>query len=291
MEDHFWLNIDKTKGYSSAKVVSIVKRILKVKKVGHAGTLDPIATGVLPIAINKATKVIDYVQAEEKEYYAEIKWGEKRDSDDIEGKIKSFAIKRPSNLEIFSIISSFLGQIEQTPPEFSAIKVDGKRSYKLARAGEKVILKSRLIRIKEIRLIFNNDKKVGFFIRCSKGTYIRSFARDLAEKLGSFGYISNLRRLKVGNFCCHKTISLDKLKILSRFKNANFKLKTVDVLGSRSNLEIKDDVVSKLSYGQKVALPINSYQNQLVNLVRSGKLIAVLDIKDSEVSKIIRFVN
>lgn len=291
MEDHFWLNIDKTKGYSSAKVVSIVKRILKVKKVGHAGTLDPIATGVLPIAINKATKVIDYVQAEEKEYYAEIKWGEKRDSDDIEGKIKSFAIKRPSNLEIFSIISSFLGQIEQTPPEFSAIKVNGKRSYKLARSGEKVILKSRLIRIKEIRLIFNNDKKVGFFIRCSKGTYIRSFARDLAEKLGSFGYISNLRRLKVGNFCCHKTISLDKLKILSRFKNANFKLKTVDVLGSRSNLEIKDDVVSKLSYGQKVALPINSYQNQLVNLVRSGKLIAVLDIKDSEVSKIIRFVN
>jgi len=291
MEDHFWLNIDKTKGYSSAKVVSIVKRILKVKKVGHAGTLDPIATGVLPIAINKATKVIDYVQAEEKEYYAEIKWGEKRDSDDIEGKIKSFAIKRPSNLEIFSIISSFLGQIEQTPPEFSAIKVDGKRSYKLARAGEKVILKSRLIRIKEIRLIFNNDKKVGFFIRCSKGTYIRSFARDLAEKLGSFGYISNLRRLKVGNFRCHETISLDKLKILSRFKNANFKLKTVDVLGSRSNLEIKDDVVSKLSYGQKVALPINSYQNQLVNLVRSGKLIAVLDIKDSEVSKIIRFVN
>ena len=291
MEDHFWLNIDKTKGYSSAKVVSIVKRILKVKKVGHAGTLDPIATGVLPIAINKATKVIDYVQAEEKEYYAEIKWGEKRDSDDIEGKIKSFAIKRPSNLEIFSIISSFLGQIEQTPPEFSAIKVDGKRSYKLARSGEKVILKSRLIRIKEIRLIFNNDKKVGFFIRCSKGTYIRSFARDLAEKLGSFGYISNLRRLKVGNFRCHETISLDKLKILSRFKNANFKLKTVDVLGSRSNLEIKDDVVSKLSYGQKVALPINSYQNQLVNLVRSGKLIAVLDIKDSEVSKIIRFVN
>jgi tRNA pseudouridine55 synthase len=291
MEDHFWLNIDKKKGHSSAKVVSIVKRILKVKKVGHAGTLDPIATGVLPIAINKATKVIDYVQAEEKEYYAEIKWGEKRDSDDIEGKIKSFAIKRPSNLEIFSIISSFLGQIEQTPPEFSAIKVNGKRSYKLARAGEKVILKSRLIRIKEIRLIFNNDKKVGFFIRCSKGTYIRSFARDLAEKLGSFGYISNLRRLKVGNFCCHETISLDKLKILSRFKNANFKLKTVDVLGSRSNLEIKDDVVSKLSYGQKVALPINSYQNQLVNLVRSGKLIAVLDIKDSEVSKIIRFVN
>ena len=291
MEDHFWLNIDKKKGYSSAKVVSIVKRILKVKKVGHAGTLDPIATGVLPIAINKATKVIDYVQAEEKDYYAEIKWGEKRDSDDIEGKIKSFAIKRPSNLEIFSIISSFLGQIEQTPPEFSAIKVNGKRSYKLARSGEKVILKSRLIRIKEIRLIFNNDKKVGFFIRCSKGTYIRSFARDLAEKLGSFGYISNLRRLKVGNFRCHETISLDKLKILSRFKNANFKLKTVDVLGSRSNLEIEDDVVSKLSYGQKVALPINSYQNQLVNLVRSGKLIAVLDIKDSEVSKIIRFVN
>ncbi|MFT4718467.1 MAG: tRNA pseudouridine55 synthase [Rickettsiales bacterium] len=291
MEDHFWLNIDKTKGYSSAKVVSIVKRILKVKKVGHAGTLDPIATGVLPIAINKATKVIDYVQAEEKEYYAEIKWGEKRDSDDIEGKIKSFAIKRPSNLEIFSIISSFLGQIEQTPPEFSAIKVNGKRSYKLARAGEKVILKSRLIHIKEIRLIFNNDKKVGFFIRCSKGTYVRSFARDLAEKLGSFGYISSLRRLKVGNFRCHETISLDKLKILSRFDNANFKLRTVDVLGSRSNLEIEDDVVSKLSYGQKVALPINSYQNQLVNLVRSGKLIAVLDIKDSEVSKIIRFVN
>ena len=263
-DDHFLLNINKQKGYSSAKVVAIVKKILKAKKVGHAGTLDPIASGVLPIAVNKATKIIDYIQADEKEYYAEIKWGEKRDTDDIEGKIKSFSIKRPSNLEILSIISFFLGKVEQTPPEFSAIKVKGKRSYDLARSGQKVKLKSRSIFIKEIRLIFNNNKKAGFFIRCSKGTYIRSFARDIAEKIGSFGYISDLKRLKVGKFSLAQTISLDKLKILSKLNYTAFKLQTVDILDPSSNMEINDDLSLKINCGQNICLPINFYHNQFV---------------------------
>tara|TARA_Y100000389_G_scaffold2902_1_gene2830 strand:+ start:2516 stop:3400 length:885 start_codon:yes stop_codon:yes gene_type:complete len=290
-DDHFLLNINKQKGYSSAKVVAIVKKILKAKKVGHAGTLDPIASGVLPIAVNKATKIIDYIQADEKEYYAEIKWGEKRDTDDIEGKIKSFSIKRPSNLEILSIISFFLGKVEQTPPEFSAIKVKGKRSYDLARSGQKVKLKSRSIFIKEIRLIFNNNKKAGFFIRCSKGTYIRSFARDIAEKLGSFGYISDLKRLKVGKFSLAQTISLDKLKILSKLNYTAFKLQTVDILDPSSNMEINDDLSLKINCGQNICLPINFYHNQFVNLIKKGKLIAILDIKDSKINKIIRFIN
>lgn len=290
-DDHFLLNINKQKGYSSAKVVAIVKKILKAKKVGHAGTLDPIASGVLPIAVNKATKIIDYIQADEKEYYAEIKWGEKRDTDDIEGKIKSFSIKRPSNLEILSIISFFLGEVEQIPPEFSAIKVKGKRSYDLARSGQKVKLKSRSIFIKEIRLIFNNNKKAGFFIRCSKGTYIRSFARDIAEKLGSFGYISDLKRLKVGKFSLAQTISLDKLKILSKLNYTAFKLQTVDILDPSSNMEINDDLSLKINCGQNICLPINFYHNQFVNLIKKGKLIAILDIKDSKINKIIRFIN
>lgn len=290
-DDHFLLNINKQKGYSSAKVVAIVKKILKAKKVGHAGTLDPIASGVLPIAVNKATKIIDYIQADEKEYYAEIKWGEKRDTDDIEGKIKSFSIKRPSNLEILSIISFFLGKVEQTPPEFSAIKVKGKRSYDLARSGQKVKLKSRSIFIKEIRLIFNNNKKAGFFIRCSKGTYIRSFARDIAEKIGSFGYISDLKRLKVGKFSLAQTISLDKLKILSKLNYTAFKLQTVDILDPSSNMEINDDLSLKINCGQNICLPINFYHNQFVNLIKKGKLIAILDIKDSKINKIIRFIN
>jgi tRNA pseudouridine55 synthase len=290
-DDHFLLNINKQKGYSSAKVVAIVKKILKAKKVGHAGTLDPIASGVLPIAVNKATKIIDYIQADEKEYYAEIKWGEKRDTDDIEGKIKSFSIKRPSNLEILSIISFFLGKVEQTPPEFSAIKVKGKRSYDLARSGQKVKLKSRSIFIKEIRLIFNNNKKAGFFIRCSKGTYIRSFARDIAEKLGSFGYISDLKRLKVGKLSLAQTISLDKLKILSKLNYTAFKLQTVDILDPSSNMEINDDLSLKINCGQNICLPINFYHNQFVNLIKKGKLIAILDIKDSKINKIIRFIN
>ena len=290
-DDHFLLNINKQKGYSSAKVVAIVKKILKAKKVGHAGTLDPIASGVLPIAVNKATKIIDYIQADEKEYYAEIKWGEKRDTDDIEGKIKSFSIKRPSNLEILSIISFFLGKVEQTPPEFSAIKVKGKRSYDLARSGQKVNLKSRSIFIKEIRLIFNNNKKAGFFIRCSKGTYIRSFARDIAEKLGSFGYISDLKRLKVGKFSLAQTISLDKLKILSKLNYTAFKLQTVDILDPSSNMEINDDLSLKINCGQNICLPINFYHNQFVNLMKKGKLIAILDIKDSKINKITRFIN
>ncbi|MDA7705153.1 tRNA pseudouridine(55) synthase TruB [Rickettsiales bacterium] len=287
-EDHFWLNINKDAGFSSAKIVAIIKKTLKVKKIGHAGTLDPIATGVLPIAVNRATKTIDYIQSEEKEYYAEIKWGEKRDTDDIEGKIESISKKRPTNLEILSVIVKFLGQIEQVPPEFSAIKVSGKRSYQLARDGYKPKLKSRLISIKEIRLHYNNQNQAGFFIKCSKGTYIRSFARDLAENIGSLGYIKTLKRLKVGNFSYDQTISLDKLKILSKFEYTNFKLRTIDILGSVPNIEVDHHIAVKISYGQKVSLPIESYNNRFVNLVSNGKLIAIMDIK---IDKIIRFIN
>ena len=287
--DHFFLNINKNKGYSSAKIVAIIKKILGAKKVGHAGTLDPIATGVLPIAVNKATKIIDYIQAKEKEYYAEIKLGEKRDTDDIEGKITAFSIKRPTNLEILSVISNFLGKIEQTPPEFSAIKIGGKRSYQLARDGQKPKLKSRLIFIKEIRLIFNNSKKAGFFIKCSKGTYIRSFARDLAEKLNSFGYISKLVRLKVGNFCHNQTISLDKLKILSKLERTGFKIQSARILGL-SNMEVDDDIVFKLGCGQKISLPIPFYEDQFINLINKNKLVAIINIRAGEIDRIVRFL-
>jgi tRNA pseudouridine55 synthase len=287
-ENHFFLNINKKAGFSSAKIVAIVKKILKAKKVGHAGTLDPIATGVLPIAVNKATKIIDYIQAEEKEYYAEIKWGEKTDTDDIEGNIINKSSKKPSNLEIITIISDFLGMVEQIPPDFSAIKIAGKRSYKLARDGQKPELKKRSIFIKEIRLIFNNNIKAGFFIRCSKGTYIRSFARDISEKLGSFGHIITLKRLKVGNFTYQQTISLDKLKILSKFDSANFKLRTIDILGNNPNIKVDNDVAAKIACGQKFSLPIKSYKSRFVNLIRIDKLIAIIDIKNN---KIVRFIN
>jgi tRNA pseudouridine55 synthase len=287
-ENHFFLNIDKNSGFSSAKIVAIVKKILKAKKVGHAGTLDPIATGVLPIAVNKATKIIDYIQEEEKEYYAEIKWGEKTDTDDIEGNIVNRSSKKPSNLEILTIISDFLGLVDQIPPDFSAIKIAGKRSYKLARDGQKPKLKKRSISIKEVRLIFNNNIKAGFFIRCSKGTYIRSFARDISEKLGSFGHIVLLRRLKVGKFSYQQTISLDKLKILSKFNSANFKLQTMNILGDNPNIEVDNDIAAKIACGQKFSLPIESYKSRFVNLIRIDKLIAIIDIKNN---KIVRFIN
>lgn len=289
--EHFWLNINKPQYYSSARVVSAVKKILNIKKVGHSGTLDPIATGVLPIAIGKATKTINYIQDQEKEYYCEIKWGEKRDTDDIEGKITSFSVKRPSNLEILSKISSFLGKIEQIPPQYSAIKLEGKRSYKLARSGKKFTLKARLIEIKEIRLIFNNYQKAGFFIKCSKGTYIRSFARDLGEILGSFAYISKLTRLKVGKFCYNQTISLDKLKILSKFRKTNFMLQTLDILDFIPNMEIDDEIKSKISFGQKFTLPYD-VNSKFVKLVYNSELISIVNIEDqNKIKQVVKFIN
>lgn len=209
-----WLNIDKPIGYSSAKVVAIVKRITGAKKVGHGGTLDPFASGVLPIALNKATKTCDYIMNDAKKYGFTISWGEFRDTDDVEGKITESSAARPTEAEINNVLPNFMGKIKQIPSRFSAIKINGERAYNLARNDVEFEVPMREIEIFSLKLISANQDFAEFEVECSKGTYVRSLARDISKQLKVCGYVSKLTRLKVGKFLYDKTISLDILKQL-----------------------------------------------------------------------------
>lgn len=216
-EKNLWLNINKPAGISSARVVAIVKRNIKAKKVGHGGTLDPFATGVLPIAVNKATKTAEKLMASRKKYSFRITFGEFRDSDDIEGKCIESSEARPTTKQLISAMPFFIGRILQAPSRFSAIKVNGKRAYELARQDVKFELPPREIEMFSFKLITNNKDYAEFEIECGKGTYVRSLARDLCKKVGVCGYVSKLTRLQVGDFKYEKSIKLDDLKYLINY--------------------------------------------------------------------------
>lgn len=212
---HGWLNIDKPAGLSSAAVVGAIKRITNAQKVGHAGTLDPFATGILPIALGEATKTVQYMMKDEKEYRFTVRWGEARNTDDIEGETTQTSDHRPTKTDILNSIPSFIGTIRQVPPAFSAIKIGGERAYKLAREGVPLDMQARDVQIHDLSLIEYRDHDHAVFETCcGKGTYIRALARDLALKMGSFGHLVDLRRTRVGSFYEKNAISLDKLEKL-----------------------------------------------------------------------------
>lgn len=212
---HGWLVVDKPAGKSSSHVVAIVKRLLDAQKAGHGGTLDPLATGVLPIALGEATKTVAYVMDGTKRYRFTVAWGEARDTDDSEGAVTGKSDMRPGEADIRAVLTDFTGVIEQVPPRYSAIKVDGSRAYDLARAGETVDLSPRSVRIDQIRLVDVPDADHAVFeIACGKGTYVRSLARDLAAALGTLGHVASLRRLAAGPFDETDAISLESLEPL-----------------------------------------------------------------------------
>ncbi len=218
--ESYWLNIDKPIGCSSARAVAIVKRLTCAKKVGHGGTLDPFANGVLPIAVNKATKTAEKMMAASKKYLFCIKWGEFRDTDDVEGKVEESSDARPQTASIIAILPQFIGKTKQTPSRFSAIKIDGQRAYDLARKNIEFEMKSREIEIFSLKLLQNTEEFCEIEIECGKGTYVRSLARDICKKLTVCGYVSQLRRLKVGKFQYQNKISLEKLKNMVSFAGA-----------------------------------------------------------------------
>lgn len=213
-----WLVIDKPLNITSFDVVSIIKKIIRGRKIGHAGTLDPMATGILPIAIGEATKVIEFAMNYVKEYEFIVTFGEARDTDDQEGKIVAKSDKFPNKEEIRNALNHFVGEIELSPPIFSAIKVNGKRAYNLARKGLINVLPKRKSMIYKIELLEENNLnyclEAKIRVLCGKGTYIRSIARELSLFLGTCGYVSYLRRTKVGNFTIPQAISLEKLERL-----------------------------------------------------------------------------
>lgn len=208
-----WINLDKPLEMTSTQAVGAVKRILRPAKIGHAGTLDPLATGVLPLALGEATKTVPYLQDAHKIYLFTVKFGEETDTCDAEGEVVTTSDKRPSQEEILAALPRFTGVISQVPPAFSAIKINGERAYDLARAGVEVEMKPRQVVIDRLELVEHPDADHATFrAECGKGTYIRSLARDLGEVLGTKAYVCALRREAVGGFDKNTIISLEMLE-------------------------------------------------------------------------------
>jgi tRNA pseudouridine55 synthase len=216
-----WVVVDKPVGPTSSDVVNRVRRLFNAQKAGHAGTLDPLATGILPVALGEATKTVPFVIDATKAYRFTIRFGLATTTDDAEGEVARESARRPSNAEIEAAFPRFRGQIQQIPPAFSAIKVDGERAYARARAGEAVELAARPVTIHEIALVSRPDEDhADLEISCSKGTYVRSLARDLALALGTVGHVSALRRTRHGPFGEDAAIPLDKLCALGHIAPA-----------------------------------------------------------------------
>lgn len=208
-----WINVDKPLGYSSAKVVAIVKKLLGAKKVGHGGTLDPLASGVLPICINKATKTTEKTMNFKKEYLFNITFGESRATGDAEGEITGKSNTIPTEKQILEILPQFTGVIKQTPPIFSAIKINGKRAYELARNDVAVELKEREVLVDELEFLgFVSDNAAQFRVKCGKGFYVRSIGADLSHALNTLGFISFLRRMSVGPFNQSNIMTIEEVK-------------------------------------------------------------------------------
>ena len=208
---HGWVILDKPQGMGSTQAVAAVRRIFDAQKAGHAGTLDPMATGILAIALGEATKTVPYAMDAEKIYRFTATWGESRDSDDAEGAVTGTCDKRPSRDEIEAVLPHFTGLLSQSPPAYSAIKVGGERAYDLARDGEQVVLEPRQVAVHQARLLDAQADQAEFEIRCGKGTYVRSWVRDIALALGSLGHVSALRRTRLGAWQEKDAVGLDTL--------------------------------------------------------------------------------
>lgn len=299
-----WVNLDKPAGMTSTQAVGKVRRLLNAQKVGHAGTLDPLATGILPIALGEATKTIPYCQDALKTYSLSIIWGEARNTDDAEGEIIETSDKRPSDLEIEDILDQFTGDIEQTPPQFSAIKIDGQRAYDLARKGKEVEIKSRLVFIKLLELLENSPEKARFRCICGKGTYMRSLARDMAKALGTVGYIADLRREAVGHLTEENAISLAKIEEMADIAAPETNvlesvlLPVETVLDDIPALALNQQEAARLKNGQKllfVARPdVERLHNAGIDMeddvpalaVLDGKPIALITVDGAEISPV-----
>ena len=207
-----WLVLDKPVGLTSTDAVARVKRLFGAAKAGHAGTLDPLASGCLPVALGEATKTVANVMDGEKVYRFTVRWGEETNTDDTEGSVVRASDIRPTEAEIRAVLAEFTGRIMQVPPRFSAVKIAGERAYDLARDGEAVEIEAREISVHSLDLIDAPDPDTGIFLaRCGKGAYVRALARDLGRRLGACGHIVQLRRLAVGPFAEEHMISLEKL--------------------------------------------------------------------------------
>ncbi|MGB2288943.1 MAG: tRNA pseudouridine(55) synthase TruB [Candidatus Puniceispirillaceae bacterium] len=277
---HGWVNLDKPRGISSAKAVAIVRRVFDAAKAGHGGTLDPLASGVLPIALGEATKTVSYTMGKSKSYVFSLGWGSETSTDDTGGEVTRKSDRRPSDDDIDRALTQFQGVIDQVPPDYSAIKIDGARAYDLARqagAGQLLpALKPRQVRIDEFRRLDSDQMGARFFVGCGKGAYIRALARDLGRALGSAAHVTSLRRLSVGQFHADHAISLDFLEKLTHSAAAFEHLHpVVSALDDIPALPISRAEATKLRHGQTLPALSASAQQRFAMLMAGDTAIAI----------------
>ena len=276
-----WVVLDKPAGIGSTPALNRVRRLFDAQKAGHAGTLDPLASGLLPIALGEATKVVSRITESGKRYEFAIRWGEERDTDDADGQVVATADARPARAALEAALARYVGDIAQVPPRYSAVKVDGERAYALARDGEEVALAAREVHVESLEIVEFSDgaDEARLVMECGKGTYVRSLARDLGRDLGCFGYVCALRRTRVGPFDIASAISLDKLEDLSHKGALETALQPVAAaLADIPALAITGNEAERLRSGQEIRVP-SSLQGT-VCAISSGRPIAMAQVQD-----------
>ncbi|NNU47276.1 tRNA pseudouridine(55) synthase TruB [Rhizobium sp. WYCCWR 11279] len=288
-----WLILDKPVDFGSTEAVSKIKWLYKAEKAGHAGTLDPLASGMLPIALGDATKTVPYVMDGRKIYEFTVSWGEERATDDLEGDVTKSSDKRPSEQQIRDILPGYIGTISQVPPQFSAIKISGERAYDLAREGETVEIPSREVDIFRLTLLACPDADSAHFeVECGKGTYVRALARDFGRELGCYGHVSGLRRTFVAPFAEEAMVPLADLVALEAVEDMDERLAALDALlidtcealSSLPHLVINDDQAHRLKMGNPILVrgrdaPVAESE---AYATARGKLIAIGEIGQGE---------
>ena len=285
-----WLILDKPLEMTSTQAVGKIRWLYQAQKAGHAGTLDPLATGILPIALGEATKTVSFAVDGQKAYRFAVRWGVETTTDDTEGAAVRTSDLRPTLSEIEALLPQFTGEIMQTPPAFSAIKIDGQRAYDLARDGEEVILEPRPVFIDMLRIVdMPDDATTVFEAECGKGTYVRAIARDLGRKLGCFGHVVSLRRTRVGPFDEATAITLAQLEAMHRLDDDGVELARClmpieTALTDMTEVNITSSDASRLRLGQPVLIrgrdaPIMHGE---VYAVSKGQLIAIGEIERGE---------
>jgi tRNA pseudouridine55 synthase len=273
-----WIVLDKGVGMTSTHAVAVVKRGLSARKAGHAGTLDPLASGILPIALGEATKTVPFIMDGRKSYVFTVAWGAETNTDDAEGEVVARTDRLPSPAEIEALLPRFTGSIQQVPPRFSAIKIQGERAYDLARDGEVVELQPRVVEIDRLALVHHEGNRSVIEADCGKGTYVRAIARDLGRALGCLGHIAALRRTRVGPFSDADAVTVDHVA------TDPAALRPVETaLSDIPSIAVSRDMAGRLMRGQSIILrgreaPISGK----VYATCGGVLVAVGDVERGE---------
>lgn len=288
-----WLILDKPVDFGSTEAVSKIKWLFDAQKAGHAGTLDPLASGMLPIALGDATKTVPYVMDGRKIYEFTVTWGEERTTDDLEGEATQTSHERPSEEQIRALLPAYTGVISQIPPQFSAIKIAGERAYDLAREGETVDIPSREVEIFRLTLVgCPDDNSARFEVECGKGTYVRSLARDFGRDLGCYGHISSLRRSFVAPFAEETMVPLAELTALEAIEDKQERLAALDAflidtgeaLSGLPHIAITEDQAHRLRMGNPILLRGRNAPVAEADAFATcfGKLVAIGEIGEGE---------